>query len=141
VVGERQGWQNRWHFFGAAAEAMRRILVDRARSKRAARHGGTLQRPALTMLLAIAAILTVLPAANPQPKVEVADAPEPLQLQAGSQELAVIDLNLAVEEYQRTRRQLYTTKLSLTQLAIRAEQSGENDGLNRQSPRPPTGRP
>lgn len=37
-------WQNRAHFFGAAAEAMRRILVDRARSKRAIRHGGNLIR-------------------------------------------------------------------------------------------------
>jgi len=37
-------WQNRAHFFGAAAEAMRRILVDRARKKRAIRHGGDLVR-------------------------------------------------------------------------------------------------
>src|SRR6185436_6349480 len=33
-------FQNRAHFFGAAAEAMRRILVDSARRKLAARHGG-----------------------------------------------------------------------------------------------------
>ena len=33
-------WQNRAHFFGAAAEAMRRILIDAARRKRALRHGG-----------------------------------------------------------------------------------------------------
>ncbi len=32
-------WQNRRHFFGAAAEAMRRILIDRAREKMAAKHG------------------------------------------------------------------------------------------------------
>ncbi len=32
-------WQNRAHFFGAAAEAMRRILVDRARRKQAQRRG------------------------------------------------------------------------------------------------------
>jgi RNA polymerase sigma factor (TIGR02999 family) len=44
VGGEAQGWQNRWHFFSAAAEAMRRILIDRARSKRAERHGGNLER-------------------------------------------------------------------------------------------------
>jgi RNA polymerase sigma factor (TIGR02999 family) len=44
VGGEAQGWQNRWHFFSAAAEAMRRILIDRARSKRAERHGGKLER-------------------------------------------------------------------------------------------------
>jgi RNA polymerase sigma factor (TIGR02999 family) len=33
-------WQNRAHFFGAAAEAMRRILIDRARKRHAVRHGG-----------------------------------------------------------------------------------------------------
>lgn len=32
-------WQNRAHFFGAAGEAMRRILVDRARSRARLRHG------------------------------------------------------------------------------------------------------
>ncbi len=45
VVGaEPQTWQNRAHFFGAAAEAMRRILIDNARRKRALRHGGGQQR-------------------------------------------------------------------------------------------------
>jgi len=34
------GWQNRGHFFAAAAEAMRRILVDSARRRGAIRHGG-----------------------------------------------------------------------------------------------------
>jgi len=38
--GDQRSWQNRAHFFAAAAEAMRRILVDRARQKKAARHGG-----------------------------------------------------------------------------------------------------
>jgi RNA polymerase sigma factor (TIGR02999 family) len=39
--GDQQpGWANRAHFFGAAAESMRRILIDNARRKRAARHGG-----------------------------------------------------------------------------------------------------
>ncbi|HXP62197.1 MAG TPA: sigma-70 family RNA polymerase sigma factor [Dongiaceae bacterium] len=33
-------WKSRGHFFGAAAEAMRRILVENARRKRARRHGG-----------------------------------------------------------------------------------------------------
>lgn len=37
-------WNSRGHFFGAAAEAMRRILVDRARQKARVRHGGTLER-------------------------------------------------------------------------------------------------
>jgi len=37
-------FHNRAHFFAAAAEAMRRILIDRARRKRAVRHGGDQQR-------------------------------------------------------------------------------------------------
>src|SRR5580700_8945569 len=37
-------WQDCRHFFAAAAEAMRHILVDRARRKAAVRHGGGLQR-------------------------------------------------------------------------------------------------
>lgn len=37
-------WADRRHFFAAAAEAMRHILVDRARSKAAQRHGGDLRR-------------------------------------------------------------------------------------------------
>jgi RNA polymerase sigma-70 factor (ECF subfamily) len=40
VGSDRSGWQNRAHFFGAAARAIRRILVDRARARRAARRGG-----------------------------------------------------------------------------------------------------
>lgn len=43
--GDRQPpWQNRAHFFAAAAEAMRRILIDNARRKRAGRHGGHAER-------------------------------------------------------------------------------------------------
>lgn len=37
-------WQNRGHFFAAAAEAMRRILVEAARRKKRLRHGGGLRR-------------------------------------------------------------------------------------------------
>lgn len=43
--GDKQpAWQNRAHFFAAAAEAMRRILVDNARRKNADRHGGKRER-------------------------------------------------------------------------------------------------
>jgi RNA polymerase sigma factor (TIGR02999 family) len=46
--GETEGagprWDSRGHFFAAAAEAMRRILIDRAREKRAEKRGGTRQR-------------------------------------------------------------------------------------------------
>lgn len=40
VGGEPIEWQGRGHFFAAAARAMRRILIDRARRHRAAKHGG-----------------------------------------------------------------------------------------------------
>lgn len=43
-------WQNRAHFFGAAAEAMRRILVDRARQKQALKRGGGLMRVDLDLV-------------------------------------------------------------------------------------------
>ena len=39
-----QSWQSRGHFFAAAAEAMRRILVDNARRKMSQKHGGGHQR-------------------------------------------------------------------------------------------------
>jgi RNA polymerase sigma factor (TIGR02999 family) len=39
VESPAQSWQNRAHFFGAAAEAMRRILIDRARRKSRQRRG------------------------------------------------------------------------------------------------------
>lgn len=42
--GEAKTWENRAHFFGAAAEAMRRILIERIRRKRTERHGGALER-------------------------------------------------------------------------------------------------
>ncbi len=38
---EAQHWNSRGHFFGAAAEAMRRILVESARRKSGPRHGGS----------------------------------------------------------------------------------------------------
>jgi len=41
---EQPTWQNRAHFLGAAAEAMRRILIDNARRRRALRHGGGQER-------------------------------------------------------------------------------------------------
>jgi RNA polymerase sigma factor (TIGR02999 family) len=41
LVGEGgRTWQNRAHFFGAAADAMRRILIDKARRKSRLKHGG-----------------------------------------------------------------------------------------------------
>jgi RNA polymerase sigma factor (TIGR02999 family) len=43
-VENPHNWDGRGHFFAAAAEAMRRILVDNARRKKRAKHGGNQQR-------------------------------------------------------------------------------------------------
>jgi RNA polymerase sigma factor (TIGR02999 family) len=43
-----QHWNSRGHFFGAAAEAMRRILVDNAKRKQSAKFGGQVQRVGLS---------------------------------------------------------------------------------------------
>ncbi|WP_367871125.1 ECF-type sigma factor [Luteolibacter sp. Populi] len=47
VGSDKTSFQDRAHFFAAAAEAMRHILIDRARRKLAKRHGGGLERGAL----------------------------------------------------------------------------------------------
>jgi RNA polymerase sigma factor (TIGR02999 family) len=56
LVGGEQTphWNSRGYFFGAAAEAMRRILVDRARRKRRPVHGGQWQRVELEEACCIA---------------------------------------------------------------------------------------
>jgi RNA polymerase sigma factor (TIGR02999 family) len=46
-VDKAQPWHSRGHFFAAAAEAMRRILVENARRKKRLRHGGELHRQPL----------------------------------------------------------------------------------------------
>ncbi|MEI8382168.1 MAG: ECF-type sigma factor [Planctomycetota bacterium] len=43
-VDQPQQWNGRGHFFGAAAEAMRRILVENARRKQSQKYGGDLRR-------------------------------------------------------------------------------------------------
>jgi RNA polymerase sigma factor (TIGR02999 family) len=80
LVGGDPGrpWQGRAHFFAAAAESMRRILVENARRKRRLRHGGGLARAGvepdeiaapegrpLDELLAVDAALDRLAAADP----------------------------------------------------------------------------
>jgi RNA polymerase sigma factor (sigma-70 family) len=45
--GGKNAWQGRAHFFAAAAEAMRRILVENARRKKRLRHGGDRRRVSL----------------------------------------------------------------------------------------------
>ena len=51
LIGSGQEhWSGRGHFFAAAAEAMRRILVENARRKQRLKHGGELQRVDMTTL-------------------------------------------------------------------------------------------
>jgi len=50
VGDEPQSWENRGHFFAAAAEAMRRILVDNARRKQARKSGGGQKRVPLDLV-------------------------------------------------------------------------------------------
>jgi RNA polymerase sigma factor (TIGR02999 family) len=52
-VEQAQQWTSRGHFFAAAAEAMRRILIERARSKHRAKRGGGARRQDLQEDLAI----------------------------------------------------------------------------------------
>jgi RNA polymerase sigma factor (TIGR02999 family) len=53
-VEQAQRWNSRGHFFAAAAEAMRRILIDRARRKRRPKLGGDRQRVNLDAAVSVA---------------------------------------------------------------------------------------
>ncbi len=53
VGSEEKNWAGRRHFFAAAAEAMRRILVDNARRKRSIRHGGGRRKVELSDAFAV----------------------------------------------------------------------------------------
>jgi RNA polymerase sigma factor (TIGR02999 family) len=72
-------WNGRGHFFGAAAEAMRRILVEQARRKESIKAGGKVQRqdPGLSEI------------ASP----------------AGGSDVDLLDLNAALEEFERDHPQ------------------------------------
>jgi RNA polymerase sigma factor (TIGR02999 family) len=48
LVRQRSGFQNRGHFFGLAAQAMRRVLLDRARARMAEKRGGGAERVTLS---------------------------------------------------------------------------------------------
>jgi RNA polymerase sigma factor (TIGR02999 family) len=76
-VPAAQQWHGRGHFFAAAAEAMRRILVEAARRKKRLKHGGGLKRVELEQVdvgslsspdqvLAVDSALTKLAAAEPE---------------------------------------------------------------------------
>jgi RNA polymerase sigma factor (TIGR02999 family) len=73
-------WNDRTHFFAAAAEAMRRILVDNARRKRCVRHGGELERVDLAEI---------------QVPVPVKDETELLAVHEALDELAKLDARKA----------------------------------------------
>src|SRR5262245_40462826 len=51
AADQARPWNSRGHFFAAAAEAMRRILIDNARRKRRPKHGGDRQRVELDAAL------------------------------------------------------------------------------------------
>jgi RNA polymerase sigma factor (TIGR02999 family) len=51
VGDESRSWENRGHFFAAAAEAMRRILIEHARQRKAAKRGGDQERVELSELI------------------------------------------------------------------------------------------
>jgi len=75
--GPQSGWENRAHFFGAAARAMRQIMVDFARRRRAAKRNGSSQPVSLSAaeigvqlelddMLALDAAMEQLEAADPR---------------------------------------------------------------------------
>ena len=55
LIEQKVTWQNRAHFFGVAAQLMRRILVDHARAQQVAKRGGDQQRVSLADAAEIAA--------------------------------------------------------------------------------------
>lgn len=78
LLGEgRKSWNDRRHFFAAAAEAMRHILIDRARRKAAVRHGSGLERLELDDVLVAAetADETLLAIDEALEKLALKDAP------------------------------------------------------------------
>ncbi len=81
LVGNEQGqhWDSRGHFFAAAAEAMRRILIDRARGKKAIKRGGQCTRIDLDEALVI----------NEEPQKEL------LELNEALDQLAAVDARAA----------------------------------------------
>jgi RNA polymerase sigma factor (TIGR02999 family) len=68
-VARPQLWKSRGHFFAAAAEAMRRILIDQARRKQSQRRGGALSRQPLENVEIVA----------PEPSLDILAVNEALQ--------------------------------------------------------------
>jgi RNA polymerase sigma factor (TIGR02999 family) len=80
LIGDKDGthWENRGHFFAAASEAMRRILVDEVRRKRSLKRGGGMARQKID-----AASL-----AAPEPREDLLALDEALTELAGSEPVA-----------------------------------------------------
>ena len=138
VRGRDPGWGGKRHFFGAAAQAMREILVDQARRKASLKHGGRGQRVELADGLAL-----IEP-----PAADVLALDEAIQgLQAEEPRLAEIVLlrystGLSVEETAAVvGRSESTVKREWRQarawLAGRLHPADENAG----APAPPAGSP
>ncbi len=70
---QAQSWDSRRHFFAAAAEAMRRILVEQARRKRSVKHGGQRTRIDLDEALVV----------GHEPREDLLELDEPLEQLAG----------------------------------------------------------
>lgn len=80
--GNGRQWESRGHFFGAAAEAMRRILIDRARSRGRQKRGGDADgRPAQRVSLDLAEVAALADDDDPKTILEMDRALERLALQ------------------------------------------------------------
>lgn len=73
-VEKAQHWDSRRHFFAAAAEAMRRVLVEKARRKRSVKHGGQRVRVDLDAALVV----------GDEPRQDLLDLDEVLDQLAGA---------------------------------------------------------
>jgi RNA polymerase sigma factor (TIGR02999 family) len=109
IGGVDPGWQGRRHFFGAAAEAMRRILIENARRKKRLRHGGQLERVDVDAveiasplpddeLLAMDEALNRLTEADPQ----AAELVKLCFFVGLTQEQAAKELNISISTVERT---------------------------------------
>jgi RNA polymerase sigma-70 factor (ECF subfamily) len=96
VDDQQVGWRDRAHFFGAAAQLMRRILVDHARRRNAAKRGGG--------ALSLVPLAEVAPAAPARDPVDVIALDDALRKLAGifPQQASIVELRffagLSIEE-------------------------------------------
>jgi RNA polymerase sigma factor (TIGR02999 family) len=125
-----QPWNGRGHFFAAAAEAMRRILVDNARRKQSEKHGGQLRRVEFQHAEAVAA-------AEPSDLLALDDAVERLSLHdpAAGQLLklryfAGLSVEEAADALNLSRTQAYRL-WTFVRAWLRCELAGEDGSASR----------